>query len=413
MFGGIVKKVSIFLLITCVVLIFFSCQDQFIIPEENNKQSLTIPEQKIASSSEIFGFKLFKKISSFQKDSNIFISPISVSMALGMTLNGANGTTYDSIKTLLELNGLTEQEINQSYQSLINRLAALDPEVTFSIANSIWYLNSMNFEQEFINTNKTYFNAEVAGLDFSSPSSVDIINSWVNQNTNGKINEILESIPRDAVMYLINAIYFKADWKYKFDHSLTVDSLFTTSDGSSLTCKMMVQANNFNYLSNDLFQAVDLPYGDSLFSMTIFLPNPDKDIDEIISLFNQANWNSWLGSFNIKEGKIWLPKFEISYEDSLNKVLTSLGMGNAFSPSADFTRLYSKGGIFISAVKHKTYIKVDEAGTEATAATSVEFVKGINSSFQLKFNRPFIYIIRERNSNTILFIGKMVNPGLS
>lgn len=405
------KKISVYVLIIITAIIFFHCEDQFVLPDGNNEQEQTIAEHKIASSSEIFGFKLFKKINSFQKDTNIFVSPLSISMALGMTLNGASGTTYDSIKTLLELNSLTDLEINPSYQSLINRLVNLDPNVTFNIANSIWYLNTMTFEQEFINTNKTYFNSEVTGLDFSNPSSVDIINNWVNQNTNGKINEILESIPKDAVMYLINAIYFKANWKYQFDQSLTNDGLFITTDGSSLPCKMMVQINNFNYLSTDLFQAVDLPYGDSLFSMTIFLPNSDKNINELINQLNQENWKLWLSSFNVIEGKIWLPKFEITYENSLNKTLSSLGMGNAFSPSvADFTRLYSPGGVFISTVKHKTYIKVDEAGTEAAAATSVEFVKGINSSFQLKFDTPFIYIIRERNSNTILFIGKMVNP---
>ena len=211
-------------------------------------------------------------------------------------------------------------------------------------------------------------------------------------------------------MLLCIAIYFKADWKYKFDQSLTSDGLFTTTDGSNLSCKMMVQRNNFNYFSSDLFQAVDLPYGDSLFSMTIFLPNPDKNIDEIISRLNYENWNLWLGSFNVKEGMIALPKFEISYEDSLNKVLILLGMGNAFSPSAaDFTRMYTMGGIFISAVKHKTYIKVDEAGTEAAAVTSVEFSRSV-SSFRMMINRPFIYIIRERTSNSILFIGTMVNP---
>ena len=404
-------KLPAYLLLIITLFIFLKCEDQFLLPEKDNESALKSSEQKIASSSEIFGFRLFKEISVLQKDSNIFISPLSVSMALGMTLNGANNATYDSIKTVLGLNSLTEQEINQSYQSLINRLVNLDQNVSFNTANSIWYLNSMTFEQKFINTNKIYFNAEVAGLDFSNPASVDIINNWVNQNTSGKIDAILESIPRDAVMYLINAIYFQAEWKYKFDPSLTNDGSFITTDGSSLPCKMMVQKNKFNYLSNDLFQAVDLPYGDSLFSMTIFLPVQDKDIDEIINSFNHDNWNLWLGSFKVEEGKIWLPKFEISYEDSLNRVLTALGMGNAFLPSADFTRLYSEGGIFISAVKHKTYIKVDEAGTEAAAATSVEFVKGINSNFQLKFNRPFIYIIRERISNSILFMGKMVNPG--
>ena len=406
------KKIYVSLLIIISIIVSFDCEDQFVFQEGNNEQPQITAEQKIVSSSEIFGFKLFKKINSFQKDTNIFISPLSISMALGMTLNGANGATYDSIKTLLELNGLTETEINQSYQSLISRLVSLDPEVTFTKANSIWYLNTMTFEKEFINTNKAYFNAEVTGLDFSNPSSVDIINNWINQNTNGKINEILESIPRGAVMYLIDAIYFKADWKYKFDPSLTGDGLFYTTDGSSLPCKMMVQRNNFNYFSNDLFQAVDLPYGDSLFSMTIFLPKPEINIDEIINQFNHENWNLWLGSLNVEEGMIALPKFEISYEDSLNKTLISLGMRNAFSPSeADFTRMYPMGGIFISAVKHKTYIKVDEAGTEAAAVTSVEFSRSI-SGFHMILNRPFIYIIHERTSNSILFIGKMINPGL-
>ena len=406
------KKIYVSLLIIISIIVSFDCEDQFVFQEGDNEQPQLTAEQKIVSSSEIFGFKLFKKINSFQKDTNIFISPLSISMALGMTLNGANGATNDSIKTLLELNGLTETEINQSYQSLISRLVSLDPEVAFNIANSIWYLNTMTFEKEFINTNKAYFNAEVTGLDFSNPSSVDIINNWINQNTNGKINEILESIPRGAVMYLIDAIYFKADWKYKFDPSLTGDGLFYTTDGSSLPCKMMVQRNNFNYFSNDLFQAVDLPYGDSLFSMTIFLPKPEINIDEIINQFNHENWNLWLGSFNVKEGMIALPKFEISYEDSLNKTLISLGMRNAFSPSeADFTRMYPMGGIFISAVKHKTYIKVDEAGTEAAAVTSVEFSRSI-SGFHMILDRPFIYIIHERTSNSILFIGKMINPGL-
>ncbi len=404
------KKILVYYIVIPSLFIFH-CDDQFIIPDDENLHALTPSEQKIASSSEIFGFKLFKSIIGSQTDTNIFISPLSISMALGMTLNGANGSTYDSIKKVLELSGVTEKEINESYKSLVDRLVNMDPKVTFNIANSIWYLNTMNFQQEFINTNKTYFNAEVNSLDFSNPSSVDIINNWVNQNTNGKIDEILERIPCDAVMYLINAIYFKADWKYQFDPTLTENDFFITTNNSNLPCKMMVQKNNFNYLSNDLFQAVDLPYGDSLFSMTIFLPNPDKDINNIINQFNWANWDEWLNSFSVKEGKIWLPKFEIKYALKLNDFLIALGMGIAFSGSADFRRIYSPGGIWISEVKHKSYIKVDEEGTEAAAATSVEFVRGINSGFQLKFNRPFVYIIRERNSNAILFIGKMVNPG--
>jgi serine protease inhibitor len=406
------KTIPLISIFTVTAFIFFHCEDQFILPEKDNAQTITITEQKVASSSGIFGFNLFRNINSSQRDSNIFISPLSISMALGMALNGAKGTTYDSMKAVLELNGLTEEEINQSYKSLINRLTSLDQNVKFNIANSIWYLNSMTFDDEFINTNKNYFNAEVRGLDFGSPSSVDIINGWVNQNTNGKIDEILASIPRDAVMYLINAVYFKANWKYQFDKELTKDEYFIAEDGTNLPCKMMIQAGNFNYFSNDLFQAVDLPYGDSLFSMTIILPNPGKNLEEVINQFDQENWDEWENSFKIKEGKIWLPKFEIEYNLKLNHILTSMGMGIAFSGGADFTKIYSPGGIFISEVMHKTYIKVDEEGTEAAAVTSVEYSRSIHSGFQLKFNRPFIYIIRERNSNTILFMGKLAEPVL-
>ena len=407
------KKILAPLFIIAFTFIFSRCEDQFIFPDKNKKVNLTASEQKIVSSSEIFGLKLFKKVNSYEGDKNIFISPLSVSIALGMTLNGANGSTYDSIKAVLELNGLSEQEINESYKSLADKLINLDPKVVFNIANSIWYIKSMTFQQDFINTNKTYFNAEVSGLDFSDPVSLEIINSWVYQSTNGKIDKILDRIPPEAVMYLINAIYFKGDWEYQFDKELTKEDNFILANGSISPCKMMVQKNNFSYYTNSLFQAVDLPYGDSLFSMTIILPLPDKDINEIINQFNEANWNEWLGSFKVSEGEIRMPKFETEYELNLNDVLIDLGMGIAFR-NADFTKMYAPGGLSISVVKHKTYVKVDEEGTEAAAVTSVEIIRtSIGSGFSMKINRPFIYVIHERSSNTILFIGKMVNPGLA
>jgi serine protease inhibitor len=407
------KKILAPLFIIAFTFLFSRCEDQFIFPDREKKVNLTVSEQKIVSSSGIFGLKLFKKVNSFEGDKNIFISPLSVSMALGMTLNGANGSTYDSIKAVLELNGLTEQEINESYKSLINKLINVDPEVIFNIANSIWYRKSMTFQQDFINTNKIYFNAEISGLDFSDPVSLEIINNWVDQSTNGKIDKILDRIPPGAVMYLINAIYFKGDWKYQFNKELTRDDYFISADGSSSPCKMMVQKNNFLYYSNDLFQAADLPYGDSLFSMTIILPLPDKNINEVINQLNKANWSEWLGNLKVSEGEIQMPKFESRYELKLNDVLTDLGMGIAFG-NADFTKMYPPGGLWISEVKHKTYVKTDEEGTEAAAATSVEIIRtSIGSGFFMKINRPFIYIISERSSNTILFIGKMVNPGLA
>ena len=405
------KKIFVSSLIFIITFIFISCEDQFVLPTEEKGPNITLAEQKIVSSSEIFGLKLFKEINKSAREKNIFISPLSVSMALGMTLNGANGNMYDSMKDVLELNDLTQQEINESYKSLIGQLVNMDPKVTFNIANSIWYRNTMTFEQTFINTDKQYFNASISGLDFNDPVAVDIINGWVNQNTKSNINNIIDSIPSDAVMYLINAIYFTGNWKYQFDKSLTKDDYFFTTRSNSVPCKMIEQANYFSYLANKQFQAVELPYGDSLFSMIIFLPNEGRDINDIINQFNENNWNEWLSNFNIQLGKVWLPKFELNYDLNLDDVLKTMGMGIAFSSNADFTKMYAPGGLFISEAKHKTYIKVDEEGTEASAVASVEISYG-SAVFIMKINKPFIYVIRERKTNTILFIGKMVNPVL-
>jgi serpin B len=406
------KKFIFSIVILILALIFYQCKDQLVSsieykPPVNPGTSV----KKISSASEIFGLKLLKQINYSQPDSNIFISPLSVSMALGMTLNGANGSTYDSMKSVLELNGLTAAEINASYKTLISTLISLDPKVVFNIANSIWYRNTMTFEQDFINTDKNYFNAEVSGLDFNDPGSVDIINNWVDLNTKGKITEIVDYIPVDAVMYLINAIYFKGDWKYQFNKNYTKDDSFYTIKGSRISCRMMEQENQYNYCSNDLFQAVELPYGDSSFSMIVFLPDNNKNINDLLSNLNETNWNEWIKSLSLRKGDIWFPKFELRYNIRLNDVLKSLGMNIAFTGSADFTRMMSRGGLFISEVKHKTYIKVDEEGTEAAAVTSVGVgltsAHGGSGKFYMRIDRPFMFVIKDNIANSLLFMGKI------
>ena len=408
------KKFILSLIVLTIALLFFRCKDQLISPYGFSTPPPDNSQKSIASSSETFGLKLFRVINDYEGDKNIFISPLSISMALGMTLNGANGATYDSMKAVLELNGLTQTEINEAYKDLINLLTNADPKVVFNIANSIWYRNTLSFQQDFINTDKTYFNAEVSGLDFKNPGSVDIINNWVDQNTNGKIKEIIDQIPADAIMYLINAIYFKGDWKYQFNKDYTKDDFFTKQDGSKIPCKMMEQENEYNYLSNDIFQAVDLPYGDSSFSMIIFLPQ--KDINDLLNQFTEANWTTWINSFNVKKGDIWLPKFELNYDINLNKVLIAMGMRIAFSASADFTKIYSPGNIFISNVKHKSYVKVDEEGTEAAAVTSIEIsltsAIGGPDKFYMRMDKPFIFVIKDNQTNSLLFMGKIMNPEL-
>jgi len=315
------------------------------------------------------------------------------------------------MKGTLELGGLTNQEVNESYKSLIELLIELDSKVKFQIANSIWYRQGWTFEEVFFNQCLTYFNAEVSGLDFNDPNAKNTINGWVNDNTNGKIKEIVDIINPEDVMFLINAIYFKGTWTYEFDVSKTKDDLFTLPDGSKKTCKMMVQKNDFQYFSNADFQAIDLPYGDGGFRMTVFLPRPEKNIDDFIAELGAENWGLWMNSFSEQKGTLELPRFKLEYKKKLNDVLNALGMGIAFNGQADFTKMYRLGGLFISRVKHRTFVEVNEEGTEAAAVTSV-VVSYESAGFSMRVDRPFIFVIRENQSNTMLFIGKIVEPTL-
>ncbi len=347
-------------------------------------------------------------------DENVFISPISISMALGMTLNGAAGDTYDAMKQTLELNGLTDAEINNAYKNLIATLLSADPVVDFQIANSIWYRNTMTFEQPFIQTNIDYFNALVQGLDFDDPQTINVINQWISNNTNGKINEVIDQIDPITVMFLINAIYFKGTWQKEFNPQTTVEDTFYMTNGQQVGCEMMVQQNEYLYYENDLFQAVNLPYGNEQFFMTVLLPKDQYVVETIIEEMNETNWQQWLTGFTETELMLRLPKFKLEYEIQLKDVLTQLGMGIAFSDSegADFTRMYSPGNLAISKVIHKTYLEVNEEGTEASAVTVVEIVLTSvgEEPLTMNVNRPFVFVIHEKDSGSILFIGKICNP---
>ncbi len=408
----------IFAALMCLPIILLNCGDQSPSPTSDGLPQLAEAEQHLVNSQNIFGLKLFREIVAEEADgANIFVSPLSVSMALGMTANGARGMTLEAMMNTLEFSGLTMGEMNSSYSSIIDLLTGLDPETVFSIANSIWYREGRIFKQEFFDTCATYFDAVVRALDFSDDAAVDTMNAWVEEKTNRKIDEVLEPpIPSDVVMYLINAIYFLGTWAYEFDPALTSEALFYLSDGSSVTCDMMQQPGDeeeteYRYYSNDEFQAIDLPYGDGWFSMIVLLPGVGVDIDSLIYEFTPENWDTWMASFEEKDGRIYLPKFEIGYYLLMNDVLGSLGMGIAFDPeNADFTGMRDEGQLWISRVIHKTYVKVDEEGTEAAAVTVVEMTDSVSDSFTMRVDRPFIFAIREKHSGTVLFLGKIMNP---
>jgi serpin B len=405
-------KLQVFAII--IAAVFISCSHQSTEPSPSPGQpivrDLTVLEKFVVSSDNSFGLKLFSRMNTVEQNKNVFISPFSVSMALGMALNGADGVTLDSMKHVLEHSNFTMQEINESYKNISYILTHLDPKVVFQIANSIWYRNDFQVYSTFLNNCHEYFDAEVASLDFSSPSAVQTINDWVNSKTNGKIPTILDQIPPEVVMYLINAIYFKGVWTYQFDPAKTTDAVFTPSTGNTVSCKMMNQKATYAYHVTEQAQIIDLPYGDRSFSMTIILPAEGTNIDQFAAGLTQQQCDAFVNSLDSTEVELSLPKFKVEYEKKLNDELSAMGMEIAFSDFANFSRI-ANASLAISEVKHKTFVEVNEEGTEAAAVTSVGItLTAMPSTPSMYIDRPFIFAIREHRSGTILFIGKIVNP---
>jgi serpin B len=408
-------KAQVFAII--ITGVFIGCSHQSTEPPPSTGQpivrDLNVLEKSVVSSGNSFGFNLFTRVNNSEQNKNVFISPFSVSMAFGMALNGANGSTLDSLKKALGDAGVSLDDINNLYKSISTILTNLDTKVVFQNANSIWYRNGFPVLQKFLDDNRNYLNAEVRALDFNLPSAVQTINEWVNTKTQGKIPTILDEISADMVMYLINAIYFKGTWTYQFDPQGTRDTIFTCADGSTVSCKLMNQEATFAYYADAIKQVIDLPYGDRSFSMTIILPAAGTSIDQFTAALTQEQWNAIIDQLDSSEVVLSLPKFKLEYKKTLNDELKAMGMRIAFSDHADFTRISQVGGLTISEVLHKTFVEVNEEGTEAAAVTSIGFTTtsiGGPTKHYMSIDHPFIFAIREHQSGTILFIGKIVNP---
>jgi serine protease inhibitor len=389
-----------------------ACGGDVLGPIEGLPRELSIAEGQLIKADNRFAFKLFREISRQEGDSNIFISPLSAAMALGMTYNGAAGSTQVAMQEVLELQGMGLQEVNESYRSLIDLLRNLDPRVEFLLANSIWYRQGYPIEQEFLDLNREYFDAEVAALDFSSPAAPGTINAWVRENTANRIDSIVVGpISPLTVMYLINAIYFKGDWVYQFDKNLTTSAPFTLKDGSVASVPMMSHGGKveIGIAWADGVMVGDIAYGGGAYSMTVLLPATGSGIDTLVTRLTQENWDVWISGLVTTEVEVGLPKFTLEYAITLNDVLTALGMGIAFDPDrADFTRMCATCALYIDSVVQKTFVDVNEEGTEAAAVTSVVMAERGAGSFIV--DRPFVFVIRERYSGTILFMGKIVDP---
>jgi len=382
-------------------------------PIEELPRELTVAERRLVEASNVFALGLFAEVARQDPGVNLFISPLSVSMALGMTYNGAAGATRDQMQQVLAFGDMTVDETNRAYRDLIDLLFSLDERVEFNLANSIWYRQGLTFEQAFLDVNREFFNARVTALNFSDPSAPATINDWVKEQTNGKIDKIVPNQLDDLVMFLINALYFKADWTSQFDESLTRDLPFTLVDGSTMQVPMMTHGKSVpvRLWSGGDVSVADLAYGGGAFTMTVLIPTGSGTVDEVIAGLDDARWAAITEGLLEQEIEVVMPKFTLEYETELSSVLEALGMIDAFDPDlADLTGMMRAGGLFIDHVKHKTFVDVNEEGTEAAAATSVGAgVTSVKPIFRV--DRPFVFAIRERFSGTILFLGRMMAPG--
>lgn len=398
----------------------FSCSETAVGPTGPSGElprELTPAEMKLVEAEQQFSYALFRLITEHEGgQENVMISPLSISMALAMALNGAEGETYEAMQNALFLDSMSLQEVNESFRSLIELLLTADDRVEMGIANSIWHADYFPLHPDFRDRVSTFYNAEVTPVDFTDPASRELMNRWVEQKTENRIRELVEEVNPDHIMFLVNALYFSGDWLREFDPDDTYTARFTREDRTVTEVEMMTQKGLFATYFDQHVQMIELPYGDSLFTMTLLMP-ADPEISLETFLASEVTAGKLRERRNrlqvdTRESTIHLPKFEFEYAIELNEVLKAMGMEIAFDEfHANFSGLSETGqsNIFIDEVMHKTFIRVDEKGTEAAAATSVGMMP-TSMPPVLVADRPFLFIIYERESGTNLFMGRVMDP---
>jgi serpin B len=387
-----------------------------IMEEQKNRPANDKVDARLVSGSTNFGFKLYGEVTKQGAGKNIFISPSSVGICLAMAYNGAEGETKQAMARALEAQGMSVDELNRAYSALKAALESPDPKVQLQIANSLWARKGIRLNPEFLNRNKQFYDAQVTELDFDSPEAATTINKWVSDKTKGKINEIIDSIDRETILFLINAIYFKGKWSREFAKEATREDAFNLESGSQKRLPMMSQSGSYRYYEGKNFQAVSLPYGSGRVSMYIFLPQKGTSLSEFQKGLTAANWEAWMKEFRESEGDVVLPRFKVEYEVTLNDALKALGMEPAFDASrANFSGMAQAGqNVYISKVKHKTFVEVNEEGTEAAAVTSTEMratsAMRPRDRFRMVVDHPFFCAIRDNTTGTVLFMGAILEP---
>ena len=373
---------------------------------------LTLRQAEIVAADNRFTFNIFKEVSTLN-GANTFFSPLSLNMALGMLYNGTSGDTRTEMAEALGMAGFTDDEINEYYQKMSLALLSIDPLTDIGIANSIWYREGFTVKQPFIDLNMNYFDAMVEALDFDRPEAADIINDWCADKTKDKIKEmIVAPISPDVIMYLINALYFKSKWQFEFDKAHTQQADFTKADNQKIKVNMMEQTTTLPYYADPYLQCVEMPYGNQAFSMVAVLGKNGMNIDELIEYLDNDKWQNIVNNLYAQNIRLKLPRFKIECELPLNKPVMNVGIQRIFG--GGLWNISEDVHLFVSEIKQKTFVEVNEEGTEAAAVTVIQidrtsFVGG-DGPIPFFADRPFLYLIKEKSTGAILFIGRMDKP---
>jgi serine protease inhibitor len=417
----IILLISITIIILIIVLIsssgccaginylFRKTPKETIANKESDKISSAV-DKTLVDANTGFALKIFKELSSEDRINNIFISPVSISIAAAMAYNGARNQTKAEIAQALEFTNFTSEKLNESFKNLLLSMSDIDEMVELYVGNSIWYRKDFSIEKGFIDLTKNYYDASVYDVDFTGQDTAGRISSWVSEATKGKISKIADQgTLKDAVMYLINAIYFKGQWKDKFKEENTTKGTFYLSDSSTKEIMMMHNNKKYKYYKGEDFQMLRMPYGRDKAAMYVLLPDESIGINEFIDGLSPDLLNKSITKASSSEVDLKFPKFKVEYgTKSLIEPFKKLGMTNSFTGKADFSGIAPR--MFISQIDHKAIIEVNEEGTVAAAATS--FGMGATAVRPIEFivNRPFILMIIDDRTSNILFMGKIIEP---
>lgn len=386
-------------------------------PTNNNSEDNS-DLNKVVTANTNFSFQLWQEILKERNNKNLFISPASATMALQMTYNGARGDTQTAMAKVLGLETIDLQSLNQTNADLQSSLNKNNADLQISSANSLWVSNKLQLATDFQKNTEKFYNSPVQTLNFADANSPKIINNWVKKATKNKITKMVDKISPNTRLFILNAVYFYGKWQVAFEQKETKKLKFNLMGGKNKLHPLMFKDAKFSYYENEDFQAVRLPYKGDDFSMYIFLPRPNSNLNKFYQNLHSENWQKWLKCTKNVEGLIGLPRFKLEDEIKLNNPLQKLGMEVAFNPdNADFSGIgKDKNKLFIKDVLQKTFVNVNEEGTEASAVTKVEIAtksaqitKKIEP-FTMIADRPFFFVIKSDRTNTILFMGSIVDP---